>query len=616
MFGLSLLAILVPGILFLGGTASAAAGTAWSFLPLALTLVLLLFTRDVYPSLFVGILSSVLLLGGYDPARSFGVAFSTLTESVGTRENLAMLVTLVFYAMLMMLVRHADGTRAFAEAVGRRCRRGGTALLFTALFGAVFFFDDYFSPIAAGGIFRPLTDRHRVSREKLAFVLDTMAAPLCILIPLTSWAANVTVHTGADVFARTIPFNYYAILILLVMLISILLRIDLGPMKRAEEAAAHDTPSVGNEFSTEEGETDVVIVKRRGKVIDFILPMAMLTVFTVGAFLATGHVGQTASVISEGTSVTTWGGVFRNEQTGDLLTLPAGSTLSPVQDLIYFEADGTSYHLPMTDAASGGDAVFRDVEGRLLVPVESVAFSSPGIGYTTHTVGVGEALILAQPSVALAIGTGAALVFTLIFYILRGVFNFAECMALLPQGLRQISPLLLILSLSWIFSSLLGSSRLALGAFLGDRIGDLTPSGLTPLILFLGAAVLALFCGSSYATFSVFLPIAVALAPGGDGAILAVSAVLSGAVLGDQASPVSDTTILSAAGAEIGVWRHVVTQSPYVAVALLCSAAGYLVGGLSDNGLAGLSAAIGILAALLLLYILTRIHRNRRKNEP
>lgn len=616
MFGLSLLALLVPGILFLTGIAPAAAGTAWSFLPMALTLLLLLFTRDVYPSLFLGILSAVLLLGGYQPERSFSVAFSTLTESVGTGENLAMLVTLVFYAMLMMLVRHADGTRAFAEAAGRRCRRGSTALLFTALFGAVFFFDDYFSPIAAGGIFRPLTDRHRVSREKLAFVLDTMAAPLCILIPLTSWAANVTVHTGESIFNQTIPFNYYAILILLIMLVSILLRIDLGPMKRAEEAALHDAPSVGDKFSAEEGETDVVIVKRRGKVIDFILPMVMLTVFTVGAFFATGHVGQTASVLSEGSSITAWGGVFRNAETGDLLTLPAGTTLTVPQDIVYFEK-GEGHHLPITDAAGGRDAVLLDARGTALVPMENVAFSCPGADYTTHTVGLGEALILAQPAVALAIGTGAALLFTLIFYILRGIFNFTECMALLPQGLRQIAPLLLILSLSWIFGDLLGTSRLGMGDFLGDRIGALTLGGLTPLVLFIGAAALALFCGSSYATFAVFLPIATALATGGgDGAALAVSAVLSGAVLGDQASPVSDTTILSSAGAEIGVWRHVVTQIPYVAVAFFCSAAGYLVGGISNNGLAGLSAAIGILAALLLLYILTRIHRNRRKNEP
>ena len=123
MFGLSLLALLVPGIVFLTGASAPAAGTAWGFLPMALTLLLLLFTKDVYPSLFLGILSSILLFAGYDPARSLEVATSTLVESVGTTENLTMLVALSFYAMLMMLVHHADGTRAFAEAVAEVARR-------------------------------------------------------------------------------------------------------------------------------------------------------------------------------------------------------------------------------------------------------------------------------------------------------------------------------------------------------------------------------------------------------------------------------------------------------------------------------------------------------------
>ena len=342
--------------------------------------------------------------------------------------------------------------------------------------------------------------------------------------------------------------------------------------------------------------------------------MVMLVALSVSAFFVTGHAGQTASVIPEGSTVTTWSeGVFRHAETGELITLPAGSTLSPLQDLVYFESDATMHRLPLTEAVGENDAAFRDAYGRVLLPMENVPYTA--LSYPTHTVSAGEALIMARPSIALAIGTAAALLFTLIFYIVRGVFGFDECMALLPKGLRQISPLLLVLVLSWIFSSLLGPSRLALGDFLGSRIGAWNLGGMAPLILFLGATALSLFSGSSYATFAIFLPIAVALPLSGDGTVLAISAVLSGAVLGDQASPVSDTTILSAAGAEIGVWRHVVTQFPYVVIAFFCSAVGYLVGGLGGNGLAGLSAAIGVLAALLLFFILTRIHQSRRRNE-
>ena len=341
--------------------------------------------------------------------------------------------------------------------------------------------------------------------------------------------------------------------------------------------------------------------------------MVMLTVFTVGAFFATGHVGQTASVLPEGGTLTTWSeGVFCDTDTGELITLPAGSTLSPLQEVVYFEDNG-SHRLPLTDALSEEDAVFVAANGKQLIPMESVAFTAQS--YTTYTVSAGGALIMANPAISLALGTGAALLFTLIFYILRGVFGFDECMALLPKGLRQISPLLLVLVLSWIFSSLLGSSRLALGDFLGDLVGGLSLGGVMPLVLFVGTAALSLFSGSPIIAFAVFLPIAGSLTLPGDGAVLGVSAVLSGAVLGDQASPVSDTTILSAAGAEIGVWRHVVTQFPYVVIAFLCSAAGYLIGGISGNGLAGLSAAIGILAAMLLLYILVRIHQSRKRNN-
>jgi Na+/H+ antiporter NhaC len=324
-------------------------------------------------------------------------------------------------------------------------------------------------------------------------------------------------------------------------------------------------------------------------------------------------VGQTASVLPAGGALTTWSeGVFRDAATGDLTTLPAGSTLSPLQDVVYFEKE-ENHRLPLKDAVGEEDAVFLTFDGKRLVPMENVPFTAQS--YTSYTVSVGDALIMARPSISLAIGTGAALLFTLIFYILRGVFSFDECMALLPQGLRQISSILFVISFSWIFSSLLGPSRFALGDFFGDLVGGFSLGGLMPLILFVGAAAISLFCGSPLTTFAVFLPLAVSLSLQGDGTVLAVSAVLSGAVLGDQASPVSNTTILSSAGAEIGVWRHVVTQFPYVIVAFLCSAAGYLIGGLSGNGLAGLSAALGILAAMLLLYILVRIHQSRKHSE-
>lgn len=519
---LALLGLGIPAI-FLHGGAVGAVGTPWAFLPIGLTVLFLLLTREVYSSFLLGILSATAVYAGYSPRGMVDSFFSSLTVSVGTTSNICILIFLVLFSALMTLVFCTRGAEAFAAWIERKSSTGRRALLATALLSLLFFFDDYFCVLAGGGFARPLTDKHRVPRSKLAFVLDTTAAPLCILIPATSWSAMIAGTTGRELFLSTIPYNFYAITILLVMLISIAANLDLGAMRRAREAALQADASFRSD-SGEEAEVDVVLAKRNGSAVDFLVPMLSFLVFSVAAFFLTGS-----------------------------MAAPSGS--------------------------------FLDV------------------------------MMSANATVSIVLGCGAALIFTVAFYAIRGVLSFKESMAMLPRGLRQVAPILIALVMTWVFAHLIGAERLGLGSYLGELCGGITGLGWSPLVFFLASAILALATGSSYATFAVFLPIAVAMDASSVMQVLCVSAVLSGAVLGDHASPLSDTTLISSAAADCDLLEHVTTQLPYVAIAALCSGAGYLAGGFAENGGIGLGVALGLLALLLLIMLPAHYSRQRKNRK-
>lgn len=291
VFGLLIVAFTVCCII--AAPITEAKGTLWSLFPPVIAIGLALITKEVYSSLFVGILS-----GGIIYAAASGTGFEGtfkavvqdgLITNLSNAYNVGILVFLVVLGIIVVLMNKAGGSRAYGEwaAAHIKSRRG--VALSTFFLGVLIFVDDYFNCLTVGSVMRPITDKHNISRSKLAYLIDSTAAPICIIAPISSWAAAVsgTVEgvNGISLFINTIPYNLYAFLTILMVIFISVSDTDYGPMKIHEDNAKN-----GDIFTTKNNtyEQDAQPVTERGKVIDLILPVAVLIVFCVVGMIYTG----------------------------------------------------------------------------------------------------------------------------------------------------------------------------------------------------------------------------------------------------------------------------------------------------------------------------------------
>lgn len=291
VFGLLIVAFAVCCII--AAPITEAKGTLWSLFPPVIAIGLALITKEVYSSLFVGILS-----GGIIYAVASGTGFEGTFKSVvqdglitnlSNAYNVGILVFLVVLGIIVVLMNKAGGSRAYGEwaAAHIKSRRG--VALSTFFLGVLIFVDDYFNCLTVGSVMRPITDKHNISRSKLAYLIDSTAAPICIIAPISSWAAAVsgTVDgvNGISLFINTIPYNLYAFLTILMVIFISVSDTDYGPMKIHEDNAKN-----GDIFTTQNNtyEQDAQPVTERGRVIDLILPVAVLIVFCVVGMIYTG----------------------------------------------------------------------------------------------------------------------------------------------------------------------------------------------------------------------------------------------------------------------------------------------------------------------------------------
>ena len=278
--------------------------TAWALLPPVIAIILALLTKEVYSSLFIGILSGAVLFGITD--AGFGIrrvidAVTTngLVASLADSYNVGILIFLVVLGIIVVLMNRAGGSRAYGEWAAKKISSRKSAGLATFLLGVLIFVDDYFNCLTVGSVMRPVTDKHKISRAKLAYLIDATAAPVCIIAPISSWAAAIsgTVEgvNGIDLFIRTIPFNLYALLTLAMVIFLCVTGLDFGPMKRFE-----DNAKSGDLFTTGESEykdTSENVVSTRGKVIDLILPVVVLIVCCVMGMLYTGGIFDGTGIV-------------------------------------------------------------------------------------------------------------------------------------------------------------------------------------------------------------------------------------------------------------------------------------------------------------------------------
>lgn len=291
VFGLLIVAFTVCCII--AAPITEAKGTLWSLFPPVIAIGLALITKEVYSSLFVGILS-----GGIIYAAASGTGFEGtfkavvqdgLITNLSNAYNVGILVFLVVLGIIVVLMNKAGGSRAYGEwaAAHIKSRRG--VALSTFFLGVLIFVDDYFNCLTVGSVMRPITDKHNISRSKLAYLIDSTAAPICIIAPISSWAAAVsgTVDgvNGISLFINTIPYNLYAFLTILMVIFISVSDTDYGPMKIHEDNAKN-----GDIYTTRNNvyEQDAQPVTERGRVIDLILPVAVLIVFCVVGMIYTG----------------------------------------------------------------------------------------------------------------------------------------------------------------------------------------------------------------------------------------------------------------------------------------------------------------------------------------
>lgn len=282
--------------------------TFWALLPAVIAILLALITKEVYSSLFVGITIGGILYGIYENAGKTAFDFEKsinhifqdgIVKSLTDADNVGILVFLVILGIMVCLMNEAGGSAAFGAWAGTHIKTRVGAQISAIILGMLIFIDDYFNCLTVGSVMRPVTDSHKISRAKLAYLIDATAAPVCIIAPISSWAAAVSGFVegedGFSVFIRAIPYNYYALFTIIAMFTLVILKVDFGPMKTHEKNAEN-----GDLLSVKDAQFEKVDYKftnTNGKVIDLIFPIVVLIVCCVIGMIYTGDFFSGASFV-------------------------------------------------------------------------------------------------------------------------------------------------------------------------------------------------------------------------------------------------------------------------------------------------------------------------------
>lgn len=486
-------------------------GSWWAIIPPVFAIVLALITKEVYSSLFMGIVLGGLFVADFNPIKAMDTLLSDgIIAAVS--DTAGIFVFLVVLGILVALINKAGGSAAFGKWAEKNIKSRVGAILATFVLGVLIFIDDYFNCLTVGAVMKPITDRHKVSRAKLSYLIDATAAPVCMIAPISSWAAAVSEFApegqGLALFIKAIPYNFYSLLTLVFIIAITLMKFDYGPMRIHEFNAQTkgDLFTTGDRVAEEENQGS-----SKGKVIDLVLPVVVLIAVCVFALVYVGGI-----------------------------------------------LDGVSF----VDAFAATDA-----------------------------------------TVGLPWGGIIAVIVTIIYMLIRRVITFKEAMECIPKGFVAMVPAILILTMATGLKNMTG--LLGADVFVSG-IMDSAAEGLAnflPAIIFLVACGLSFSTGTSWGTFGILIPIVVAVFPAESELLtIGMSACLAGAVCGDHCSPISDTTIMSSAGAQCNHINHVSTQIPYAITVAALSFVGYLIAAFVQNWLIVLP--IMIVVTILVLFVI------------
>ena len=459
------------------------AGTFWSLLPPIVAIVLALISKEVYSSLFLGCLVGALLVSNFHPWETVVQLVqgdNGIVTTVSDSGNIAIIVFLVILGIMVDLMNKAGGSEAFGRWATKTAKTRAGAPLMTMLLGVLTFIDDYFNCLTVGAVMRPVTESHKISRAKLAYVIDSTAAPVCMIAPVSSWAAAVSGYVqsdnvnGIELFVAQIPYNYYCLLTLVMIVVISLLNIDYGPMLTHEyNAQVKDDLFTTSERPFEGADDYEKPAKGKSSVLDLLLPVIVLIVTCIIGLIYTGG---------------------------------------------YF--DGVTFIEAFSNASAG-----------------------PG----------------------LAIGSMIALVFTFVYFWLRGSISFTKSFESVPNGFIQMISPILILSFAWTLCGLtrygMYSANFVINAMSG--VGELAK--FLPAVIFIIGAAIGFATGTSWGTIGIMAPIVVQvfnydMQP--TLCTIGLAAACAGGVLGDHCSPISDTTLMASARRWLRRMRLWVSKSP------------------------------------------------------
>ena len=509
------------------GAATPFAGTFWSLLPPIVAIVLALISKEVYSSLFLGCLVGALLVSNYKPWETLVQLVegdNGIVTTVSDAGNIAIIVFLVVLGIMVDLMNKTGGSEAFGRWATKTVHTRAGAQLMTMLLGVLIFIDDYFNCLTVGAVMRPVTETHKISRAKLAYVIDSTAAPVCMIAPVSSWAAAVSGYVNSDsvsgiqMFIRQIPWNYYCLLTLLMIVVISVLNIDYGPMLTHE----YNAQVKDDLFTTPErpfaGADDYETnSKVKSSVIDLILPVVVLIATCIIGLIYTGG---------------------------------------------FFDTESGNYH----------------------------AFAS---AFSDASSGAG-----------LAIGSMLALVFTYVYYWLRGSIGFEKSFESVPQGFIQMISPILILSFAWTLCGLTRYGMNSADFVISAMSGAGSLAKFLPAMIFIIGAAIGFATGTSWGTIGIMAPIVVQVFNYDQQPVLCtigLAAACAGGVMGDHCSPISDTTIMASAGAHCYHLNHVFTQIPYALTVAGVSFVSFILAGLIQNVVICLIIAAVLMVATLLV---------------
>ncbi|HJJ67480.1 MAG TPA: Na+/H+ antiporter NhaC family protein [Methanocorpusculum sp.] len=571
---LTLAAFLIPvicgyfGAMPEGGDSEAFAALygVWTLIPPLLALLLAFLTRNVILSLFLGVLSGtwmVALVSGDLLGSITGAFFNSTDYFIGTladRWDAGIIMQVLVIGALIALITRMGGMRAIADLVVKIAKGPRSAQITMWISSWVIFFDDYANALIIGPIMRPLCDKYRISREKLAYIVDSTAAPVAGIMLISTWIgtelvnineglaiAGVTGVTAYGIFIDTIPYRFYNIMALFFVFATAFLLRDFGPMLKAEIRArtTGETINPGSEVM----ETEKVIDEEKEEIKE-----------NYGILKTSKKV----------TPPNIWNAL-----------IPVGVLI--ISAVVLFYTNGA--------AAVGAEAL----EGLSFFEAVREAYSNSDASIVLFQAGLLACIV------AIIMGF-----FEKIFTLKDGIETWAH-------GMKSMLFVCIVLILAWSIGSVIGD--LGTAHFLVSNLSDVLPQFIVPALIFIIAAVVSFATGTAYGTMAILLPLCIPLAAAIVGItgmeitssgsayayiLMCSSAVLTGAIFGDHSSPISDTSILSSMGAGCSLLDHVITQIVYAVTVGVVVIAGYILVGLGLN----VWITLLVMAAILVLILL------------